>query len=91
MESLIVVLMFIVSLAFSGLVCAALITYVRRTWQLIRSESDQSMQYRILDGIDQLQTRLDVLTERVDGLERRLPPGDARREIETPHEREETE
>ena len=76
------ILMFIMSVAFSGLVGVALLTYVRRTWQLIRAESDHSPQHQILDGIDQLQTRMDLVSERLDGLERALLPGPAQRELE---------
>ena len=76
------ILMFILSIAFSGLVGVALLTYVRRTWQLIRAESDRSVQHQILDGIDQLQTRMDLLSDRLDGLEGSLPSPASRREIE---------
>ncbi len=75
-------LMFFLSLAFSGIVGVALLTYVRRTWQLIRAESDHSIQHQILDGIDQLQTRLDLISERMDGLEGLLPPGVSEQELE---------
>ena len=76
------ILMFILSIAFSGLVGVALLTYVRRTWQLIRAESDRSIQHRILDGIDQLQTRMDLLSDRLDGLDGSLPSGASQRELE---------
>lgn len=82
MQGWVFILMFIMSVAFSGLVGVALLTYVRRTWQLIRAESDQSIQHQILDGIDQLQTRMDLVSERLDGLERTLLPGPARQELE---------
>lgn len=80
MAGWLVLLAFLVSVAFSGLVGIALITYVRRTWQLIRAESDHSIQHRILDGIDQLQTRLDLLSERMGEVERSLPPGPSQEE-----------
>lgn len=68
--------------AVTALIGAVAITYVRRTWQLIRADEDESAQERILDGIDELQVRLygiqerlTELDERLVGLERRLPEG----------------
>jgi len=65
-SSVFVILAFLLSLGFSGILAAALITYIRRTWQLMRSEGDGSIQYRILDGVDQLHTRMDFLQERME-------------------------
>jgi hypothetical protein len=64
----------LLSAAFSALLGVSLITYVRRTWQLIRAESDDSIQHQILDGIDQLQTRMDLVSERLDRVEGLLSP-----------------
>ena len=82
MQGWVFILMFILSVAFSGLVGVALLTYVRRTWQLIRAESDRSIQHQILDGIDQIQTRMDLVSGRLKGLERALLPGPDRQETE---------
>lgn len=75
MQGWFVILMFLLSAAFSGLLGVALITYVRRTWQLIRAESDDSVQRRILDGIDQLHARMDLVSDRLDRVEGLLTPG----------------
>jgi hypothetical protein len=81
MPGLVMLFAFALSLGFSGLVAVALISYIRRTWQTIRSESDHSIDHQILDGIDQIQTRLDLLAERMDGMERALLPGPSRQEL----------
>ena len=75
-SSVFVILAFLLSLAFSGILVAALLTYIRRTWQLIRGESDGSIQHRILDGVDQLHVRMDLLQEGMERLERGLQAGD---------------
>ncbi len=83
-SSVFVILAFLLSLGFSGILAAALITYIRRTWQLMRSEGDGSIQHRILDGVDQLHARIDFMQERMERMEKalqekedlsRLPPG----------------
>jgi len=71
---------FVVSLAFSGVVAATMITYVARTWQLMRSERDGSLQSEVLDRLDQIETRLELLLDRDNaiapwGQERRLEDG----------------
>ena len=75
-------LIYVLGVAFTGLLGVALLTYVRRTWQLIQADSDESIQHQILDGVDQLQTRLDLVSERLDGLEVALLPGPAQQELE---------
>ena len=63
------VVMWVLSVVFSGLVGVALITYVRRTWQLIRADQDGSVHHRILEGVDEIQMRMDLLAERLERLE----------------------
>lgn len=70
------ILAWVFSLAFTLLIGVGVLTYVRRTWQQIRSEEDGSAQERLLDGIDQIQTQLYMMGERLDRLERRLEGGD---------------
>ena len=69
----------LLSLGFSGLVAFALFTYIRRTWQVIRSEEMDSVQFRILDELDQLRTQNHALVERLEriegSLQARLGPG----------------
>ena len=77
-SSVFVVLALILSIGFSGILAVALLTYIRRTWQLIRGESDGSIQHRILDGVDQIHARMDFLQERMKRLEKALQDGDAR-------------
>mgnify|MGYP001028028814 CR=1 FL=1 len=62
-------LMSVISVAFSGLVGVALFTYIRRTWQLIHADQDGSVHRRILDGVDEIQMRMDLLAERMDRME----------------------
>ncbi len=69
-----------VSLVFTALVGVGLVTFVRRTWQLVRSGEDQSTQAQILDGLDQVQTRLYSMSERLGRLEQRLEAADSTRE-----------
>jgi hypothetical protein len=75
-SSVFVILAFLLSLGFSGILAAALITYIRRTWQLMRSEGDGSIQHRILDGVDQLHARMDFLQERMERMEQALQEND---------------
>ena len=76
--NLIFIVMWVVSLAFSVVVGAAALTYIRRTWQLIRSDADGSAQERILDGVDHLETQMHLVAERLGALESRLADLDAR-------------
>ena len=68
MQEWVLVLMLIMGVALSGLVGVAPPTHIGRIWPLIRAYSDHSIQHQILDGVDQLQTRLDLLSERLNGL-----------------------
>lgn len=69
-------LAWVVSIGFTVLVAAGILTYVRRTWQQIRADQDGSPHERLLDGLDQIQTQLYMLGERLERLERRLEHGD---------------
>jgi hypothetical protein len=64
-----VILAFLLSISFSGLVAFALITYIRRTWQVIRSEEVGSIQYRIVDELEQIRTQNYLLAERLERME----------------------
>lgn len=75
-SSVFIVLAFLLSLGFSGILAVALLTYIRRTWQLMQGERDGSIQHRILDGVDQLHVRMDLLQERLEHLEKALQDGD---------------
>lgn len=68
--SLIFALTWVLSAAFTLLIGAGVVTYIRRTWQLIRSHSDESVDDRLLDGIDQIQTQLYRVNERLSEVER---------------------
>ena len=72
MNSFFFAFMFALSAAFTGLLGVALLTYVTRTWQLIRGERDESTQQRLLDGIDHVQDRITLVNERLARLEERL-------------------
>ena len=64
-----VMVMWLASVVFGVVIASAAVTYVRRTWQLIRADEDGSTQDRILDGIDRLDTRLEALSRRLARLE----------------------
>ncbi|NNF12283.1 MAG: hypothetical protein HKN72_03625 [Gemmatimonadetes bacterium] len=76
--NLIFLVMWVVSIAFSAVVGFAAITYIRRTWQLMRAEDDGSAQDRLLDGMDHLENQMHLVAERLRGLEGRLADLDAR-------------
>ncbi len=63
-------------LGLTVLGAAALITYIRRTSQLRRSEEDGSVQVQMLDELQQLGIQLSLLNERMERIEHRLPIGD---------------
>ena len=71
------VLAWVLSVGFSVLVAAGIITYIRRTLQLMRAEQDGSPQERMLDGIDHVQTQLYLLSERMERMERHLAAGES--------------
>lgn len=75
-------LAWLLSLGMGLLVAAVAVTYVRRTWQLIRADEGDSTHHRILDGLDELNVRLHginerliELDERLQRMEKRLPEG----------------
>ena len=68
---LIMMVMWLASVVFGVIVAAAMVTYVRRTWQLMRADEDGSKHDRILDGIDRMETRLEAMSERLARLEER--------------------
>lgn len=82
------VFMVVVWLASAGMslvIAVALITWVVRTWQLMKGESSGSSSDQILDGIDQLRLQVDAMSERLRDLAvRSLPPGPDERSRETP-------
>ncbi|MDX1647026.1 MAG: hypothetical protein R3304_07770 [Longimicrobiales bacterium] len=56
----------------SILLAAVAVTYVRRTWQLIRAEEDEPTRDRLLDGMDHLQNQVHLMSRRLEGLEDKL-------------------
>ena len=66
---LIMMIMWLGSVTFGVIAAAAMVTYVRRTWQLTRADEDGSNLEQILDGIERLETRLDLLGERLSVIE----------------------
>ena len=68
----IIIVAWVLSVAFTALIGAGVVTYIRRTWQLIKSHSDETAHDRLLDGIDQLQTQLYMVAERLGEIERQL-------------------
>ncbi len=68
---------FVASVGFTVLIGAGILTYVRRTWQLIRADGEGSHQTQILDALDQVQTQLYSMSERFERLERQLGEGDS--------------
>lgn len=95
-------LFFVVAWIVSGigtlLLGAVAVTYIRRTWQLIRAEEDDPTRERLLDGLDHLENqmhlvgrRLGDLEEKLDGIERQLGAGEARAELTARREDTRTE
>jgi hypothetical protein len=74
---LIPMLLWLGSIVFGVIMAAALVTYVRRTWQLIRTDEEGPNSQRILDGLDRIEIQLSAMSERIEKLEehdRMLPP-----------------
>ncbi len=69
------VLAWVLSLSFTVLVGAGIITYLRRTWQLIRADGDGSAQSKLLDATEQIQLQLYSMSERLERLEEGLSSG----------------
>lgn len=76
----------VLSGGFTLLLGTAMVLYIRRTWLLLRAEEDGSIHERILDGLDQLETQVHLLNERMERMERRLPGPDGERPGEVPTE-----
>ena len=70
---LLMMVMWLASVAFGVIAAAAMVTYVRRSWQLMRADEDGSRHDRILDGIDRMDTRLEAISERLARIEARDP------------------
>ena len=66
--------MWVGSITFGVIAAAAMVTYMRRTWQLIGADEDGSSQQQILDGLDQVATRLEAMSNRLERLERSALP-----------------
>lgn len=69
------IVVWLLSGLFSVLVGVGIITYIRRTWQQIRLDSDNPRHDQLLDGIDQLQTQLYLVNERLRKMEEELAGG----------------
>ena len=72
---LMMVMVMLFSLGFTGLMGFAAFTYIRRTWQVIRSEEIGSIQFRMLDELDQIRTQNHMISDRLDRLEKMLTSG----------------
>jgi len=72
------ILVWLVSIGFTVLFGVAMFTYVFRTWQKIRAPEGSSSDERILDHLDQMQTQLYSMSEKLQRIEHQLtlPPGD---------------
>lgn len=88
MSDLFLVVAWIISGIGTLLLGAVAVTYIRRTWQLIRAEDDDPTRERLLDGLDHLENqmhlvgrRLGDLEEKLDGIERHLGAGKAPSEL----------
>ena len=66
--------MWVGSITFGVIAAAAMVTYMRRTWQLIGADEDGSSHQQILDGLDQVATRLEAMSNRLERLERSALP-----------------
>ena len=73
----------VMSTALTLLIGVGIVTYIRRTWQQIRLDSDESRDDRLLDGIDQLQTQLYMVAERLGEIERQLSGGDGQARLQS--------
>lgn len=69
-------------LGFWGTMTVAAVTYVRRTLQLMRAESDEDVHRRLEDGVERLGLQVSLVLERLERLEldggsaaHRLRPG----------------
>ena len=78
--NLVFIVMWVVSIAFSAVIGVAALTYIRRTWQLIRAEDDHPTRDRLLDGMDHLENQMHLVAERLAKMEAQLAELDARLE-----------
>lgn len=76
------VVAWVVSVLGTLLLGAVAVTYIRRTWQLIRAEDDDPTRERLLDGIDHLENQMHLVAERLGSLEERLGGIEGRLEAE---------
>lgn len=79
LQWLAIALPWLASIVFGVIVAGALVTYIRRTWQLISRDSEGTQQQQLLDGLDRIETRLHAMSERLERLEedqKRLGPGE---------------
>ena len=71
-SELVFVVAWVMSIVFSVLVAAAIVTYVTRTWQQIRADRDGSVQRQLMDSLDQVQIQLSSVSERLQRMESRI-------------------
>ncbi len=77
MISIALVVMWLASVTVGVIAAAAMVTYVRRTWQQMRLDEKGPAHEEILDGIERIEVRLSAMSERIERIEReRLPPGE---------------
>lgn len=84
--SYVFVIAWVASVVFTILIGAGIITYIRRTWQLMRAAEDGSSQDQVLDTLDQIQTQLYSVSERLGRLEHRLDSGDEQQRLSSGHD-----
>lgn len=69
------VLSIVVGAGFTVAVGYALWLGIRRSRAELDEGTQTQLQYRILDELEAVQLRFDIISERLDRMERRLPPG----------------
>jgi hypothetical protein len=62
-------LLWLGSIVFGVIAAAAMATYIRRTWQLIRADEGGSKLDQVLDGLDRIETRLHAMSARLSSAE----------------------
>lgn len=70
------VLSIVVGVGFTAAVGYLLWLGIRRGRAELREGTQRELQYRILDELEAVHLRFDVLAERLERMERRLPPGE---------------
>ena len=67
----VMMLVWLGSIVFGCIAAATMVTYMRRTWQVIREGERGSTHDQLMDGIDRIETRLEAMSDRLERLEER--------------------